>query len=659
MANTTVAYPSDQHNSWDTGISIPAGSYISSISFFCDAVYNESPTIPVTLYIGGTQLAVCQPGSHAGFGGSASGNITGSVITANYNFFSFRSTVTFTYTITSATTSRTITRKVSPAGAGSITTKRGGTNVSSAVKGDVITVAAQAAQGYVFKGWTTSPANLISGSSFTMPDQNVTVTGVFEKISTGKLSKTSMNGGETVALTISAGSSAFSHKYNLSFGTGMETGDVNVAAGKTSVNIAVPLNWSAQIPNATSKSGGTLTLKTYSGSRLIGTSTITGLTYKVPASAKPTIGTILKSIERTIGSKTYANIGNIYVQNHCGVRIQASASGAQGSTIVQMTVKIGSYSGSNYNKTVAAASVDFTSGLLTVSGTTTITVTATDSRGRTTTATTTITVTAYSAPSGSLNVWRCDVNGDADDMGTYGKYELTKRYSNIGSNTLTVTLTARSDSATNPANSGDLLPGNRKSFSQTSEYTVVLTLTDALESVTIRDKIPSARFILAFDSTGNKIGVMKFPNKAIPAGKERTFEISSDTQVYIGDDTLEGCIDKAKATGYDTSGSQSTANNTMTLMRTLEIPADGLYMIIRAIAWASDGTGMRGLYTKETGATRYQYVTQGAVENANTDQQLVTIERHTQGDTLSVYGIQTSGGSLTGYPFIQYVRLSD
>ena len=35
---------------------------------------------------------------------------------------------------------------------------------------------------------------------------------------------------------------------------------------------------------------------------------------------------------------------------------------------------------------------------------------------------------------------------------------------------------------------------------------------------------------------------MKVTNKTIPSGKNRTVEFSADTQIYIGDDTLETYI---------------------------------------------------------------------------------------------------------------------
>ena len=546
MATVYKTWPSSQRNNWDTGISIPSGYYISSFSI-SGTGWQDNTQDGCTLYIGGVQLATVAAGYSGTVSGTATGRITGTTITCNRNEFGFWSEVTINYTLTASTVSRTISKANSPTGGGSFTTKVNGSNVTSAVKNTTVNISATANSGYVFKNWTSSPANLVSASTtatttFKMPDQNVTITANWWKLSTGTLSTTSITGGGTVTLTITAQNTSLSHKYELNCGTNMTTGEVDVAAGTTSVTINVPLNWSAQIPSATSKTGGTLTLKTYNGTTLLGSTTISNITYNVPASVKPTMGTVTATIARTIDGTTYEDIGEIYAQNHCGVRIQASASGEQSATISSLAVSIGGYSGNKYNKTVLTGSVDFTSGLLGTAGETVITVTATDSRGRTNSATETITVTEYTAPSGSLQAWRVDANGDADDMGTYGKYSLTKQYSNIGNNSLTWTIAVGSDSESSPADTGNLLPSDRKSLSQQQEYTVTLTLSDGLETTVITAKVPSARFVLAFDSTGNKIGVMKFPNQTIPSGKARTFEFSDDTQIYIGNDTLEDYI---------------------------------------------------------------------------------------------------------------------
>lgn len=432
----------------------------------------------------------------------------------------------------------------------SVSAGTGGTLTASksrAAAGETITLTPTPSNGYVFKDYTKSPNGLsISGNQFTMPNQNVSIMANFWKLSTGSLSSKNLTGGSNVTLTITMQSTALKHYYNLSFGSGMSTGDVPVNAGVSSETFTVPLNWSAQIPNATSKGSGTLTLKTYNGNTLLGSTTITGITYNVPASVKPSIGTITTSIARTIDGVTYADIGEVYAQNHCGVRVQASASGEQSATITSLTIKVGSYDGNKYNRTKtgndSTLSDDWTSGLLGTAGTITITVTATDSRARTNSASVTITVSAYAKPSGSLQVWRVNNGGTTDDMGVYGMYQLTKQFSEIGNNSLSWTLAVSGQSKSSPEATGNLLPENRLEFSQTQEYTVTLTLTDGLETTIIVASLPSARFIMAFDSTGNKIGIMKFPNKTIPSGKHRTFEFSDDTQIYIGNQTLEDYI---------------------------------------------------------------------------------------------------------------------
>lgn len=458
-----------------------------------------------------------------------------SVSISNNKFTMPASAVTITANFTKI--NYTISKAASPSAGGTVTT-----SANTATMGTTVTLSQTTNSGYYFNGWSSSPSLTISNNSFTMPASNVSITANYLKRSTASISKTSMTGGENITLTISPDKSTYSHKYNLSFGTNMETGWVNVAAGTTSVSVAVQASWSNYIPNAASKTGGTMTVKTYSGSTEIGSYTISSLTFNVPASAKPSIGTITKSVARTIGGTTYANVGDIYVQNKCGVRVQTSASTSYSATISSLTVSLNGYSGSNHSKTVSSGSIDFTTGLLTISGTQTITVTATDSRNRTTTATTTISVSAYNAPGGTLSAWRVDSSGNTDAFGTYAKYALTTSYSAVGSNSLTVTLTSQGSSKTGPASTGDILPGSRQTFNVQQEYTITLTLTDAFGTVTITSKVPSARFIMYVDANGTRMGVMKAASKTIPSGKDSTFEISGNTQVYIGDSKLEDYI---------------------------------------------------------------------------------------------------------------------
>lgn len=437
--------------------------------------------------------------------------------------------------------SYSISKAASPAAGGTVTTKKNGNNVTSAYYGDSIAVAQTPADGYYFDGWTTSPAGLISNNAFTMPAQNVSVTAKYLKRSTATVDKKDLTGGGTVKLTISPDKAAYSHKYKLSFGTNMETSLTNVTAGTTVVNIPVPAAWSNYLTNAATKSGGTLIVETYSGSTKIGTYTLTGFTYTVQADAVPDVGTIVKSVARTIGGVTYANIGDIFTQSKCGVRVQVNPSGILGSTITKIEISLTNLAG----VTVNASTADWTSGLLINAGTVTITVKVTDSRGRTATDTEDITVVAYAAPNGTLNVWRVDADGDNDLLGTYAKYEKTNTFTAVGNNSLTVKLKSQNAEETGPADTGNLLPSSRQTFDRLTEYYIQLILQDAFETVTITTKLPTALFMIFVNAAGDRIAFGKAANESLSKnGKDGVIEFSGDSQIYIGTETLEAFIQR-------------------------------------------------------------------------------------------------------------------
>lgn len=185
------------------------------------------------------------------------------------------------------------------------------------------------------------------------------------------------------------------------------------------------------------------------------------------------------------------------------------------------------------------------SGLLTNSGNTTITVTAEDSRGRTAAKTTTITVAAYQSPTATLDVWRVDADGNTDPIGDYARYAVTYSYTQVAGNTLqAVTLTSGQDTANVAAATGDILPGSRKSFNIQNEYDIQLTVRDSFETVTVTKKLPSGRFIIFANADGNRLAFMRATDgsKTIPQGKDSIIEFSGNSQIYIGDRTLEQYI---------------------------------------------------------------------------------------------------------------------
>ena len=468
-------------------------------------------------------------------------------ISSAYKFTMPAANITITATWKKISYALAIT--TNPIGAGTVDTTRQGSHVSSGTYNQATKAEQTPAAGYYFNGWTTNPAGVkISDTGvFYMPASALTITANYLKRSTATVNKGTMIGGDTAVLTINADSAVFSHKYQLSFGTDMETELTDVAAGVSVVEIEIPEEWSEEIPGDVYKTGGTLTVETYSGTTKIGEYEITGLQYMVPETAVPEISEILTSIVRTIGGVTYANVGDYYVQSHSGVRVQAEAQGALGSEVESMMLTIGGYSGNEYSVLVLDDEIDFTSGLLTNAGQTSISVTAIDSRGRSSAAAEVITVTAYTAPEGTADAWRVDVNGDEDDMGTYGKYAMTTKFSQIGTNALTVTLGCQGSTVTPQADTGDLLPGNRLTFSLQQEYTVTLTLADAFETTVITTKLPSAKFIIYVAADGARMAFFKANTKQVPAGKSSVLEFSDDTAIYIGNETLAEYIQRIAA----------------------------------------------------------------------------------------------------------------
>jgi hypothetical protein len=113
---------------------------------------------------------------------------------------------------------------------------------------------------------------------FTMPAKNVSIVANYKSgRSTAALDKSNYEADETAVLTITPQRNSFTHRYKLSFGSGMETEWIDLAAGVNTASIYLPLAWSFRM-GGTSVTGGTLTLETYSGSTLFGTYTITELT---------------------------------------------------------------------------------------------------------------------------------------------------------------------------------------------------------------------------------------------------------------------------------------------------------------------------------------------------------------------------------------------
>ncbi|MBQ8279478.1 MAG: hypothetical protein IJZ23_06830 [Roseburia sp.] len=235
------------------------------------------------------------------------------------------------------------------------------------------------------------------------------------RATTPTLSASSVNMGASITINMPRASSSFDHTLTYKFGSA--TGTIGSDLG-TSKAWTVPLSLASQVPNGTSGTC-TITCKTYNGSTLIGTKTVS-FTAKVPSSVVPSISSL--TVAEAV-SGLAAQFG-AYIQNKSKLKVTISASGSYSSTIksYKTTISGKSYSGSS-----------FTSGVLTASGTVTISTTVTDSRGRTATKSSTVSVVAYTAPKiSTFTAVRANGLGTADDEGTMALARINFAIASVG-----------------------------------------------------------------------------------------------------------------------------------------------------------------------------------------------------------------------------------
>lgn len=196
-----------------------------------------------------------------------------------------------TITINTNVETYTLTLNANPAAGGTVS---GGGSYAS---GTAHTIIATPASLYEFVNWTNTGGTIANATAsvttITMPSANVTATANF-RLASGKstpsLSETSFYGGDTIQLTISATQQTYTHKYRLYFGPGMDTGEINISAGVTSVNIYIPVEWSLHLAKGTtSKTDGILYLTTFDGNTDLGYNAIYNLTYIAKSNTVPNI----------------------------------------------------------------------------------------------------------------------------------------------------------------------------------------------------------------------------------------------------------------------------------------------------------------------------------------------------------------------------------
>ena len=318
--------------------------------------------------------------------------------------------------------------------------------------------------------------------------------------------------GNAVTISLPRASSSFTHTLTYAFKDA--SGTIATGAGK-SYSWTPSLDLANQIPNASSGTG-TITCKTYSGSTLIGTKSVS-FTATVPnnSSTKPTDKITLAPVHSLSSA-----FNGLYIQGKSKLKITHTASGKHGATIstYKATVTDG--------KTYTGSPV--TSGVLTITGTRTLKYYVTDSRGfQSTTGSTTFNVLPYKPPAvvpksetTTVLCRRADSAGNASDKGTYLYIRARKSFSSVsGKNKCSLQMRYKEDGGTYGSwttllgtdSSGTEYAGNISgvTLDTTKSYFVQLKAVDLVGTTSAIQEylIPTSTITLHLGKNGTSVGI--------------------------------------------------------------------------------------------------------------------------------------------------------
>ncbi len=352
------------------------------------------------------------------------------------------------------------------------------------------------------------------------------------RATTPTVSASSVDMGASITINMPRASGSFDHTLTYKFGNATGTIGENLGTSKA---WTVPLSLASQIPNATSGTV-TITAKTYNGSTLIGTKTVS-FTAKVPASVVPTIGSV--GVADT--NAAYAAQFGSLVQGKSKAKFTIAASGAYGSTITAYKTVI-------EGKTYTGATP--TTAVLTGSGNVTANITVTDSRGRTASTTKTFNRIPYTAPQiTAFAVVRTDAKGVENYEGTNAKITAAFSIASASNKNLSsykIEYKAKSASAWTTLKSGSgysytdsIITGSV--FDANLAYDVRLTVSDYFGAITNTVDLSTAFTLMDFNASGRGIAFGKVSEQegiefALPIKSTLGHLITSPVVIQAGTD---------------------------------------------------------------------------------------------------------------------------
>lgn len=301
---------------------------------------------------------------------------------------------------------------------------------------------------------------------------------------------TSVNTGSSLTATITPASSTFTHKVSYIIGnTTMFTSDT-IAAGTKTYAHTIEHAWLPKLNSANM----VVRLFTFSGATQIGITDKT-VAVSVPTSIVPTVSSLTATVVN--------GLGGYYVEGKSQVKLTATATAGNGSTLNSYVFSGPNINGSSSELTTTKATV--TSSILKADGELTYGVIAKDGRPERPSKKKEISIDVYSYAKpqiASITAQRCDSKGNLDSNGTYAKITVKTSHSSVnGANQRVLTLYSSKDNyATGTVvlaatNSNTTFSGVYKNssgvaveFDIGSSYTIRAIITDSYNSGTTIQK---------------------------------------------------------------------------------------------------------------------------------------------------------------------------
>lgn len=327
------------------------------------------------------------------------------------------------------------------------------------------------------------------------------------RASTFNQSATTFNMDGEGTIYINPASSSFTHKLYMHFGNRRVLLKDNPPTRQNFTVRFSASDFASQIPNATS-GVGTLTLETYNGGSLVGSSS--RQTYlNLPSNYIPSQPSVTVSDESSVPAKLgVSKTAGIYVKGMSLLRFSCSSNGTVGSSISNYKVQIGNQSFGFSGGTIDIDLSKFDVGI----GSLNAVITVTDSRGRTNSRTVGINIQTYSAPkinnfsavrqnNGATVIITKPVNVSSILNGStnINSYTVKTEYKLSSASTWTNWRNETNSSAT--INSGG--------WDVTKSYDIRVTLADKLNQMVVTASISTAKTLISYHKdVGVGIGKM-------------------------------------------------------------------------------------------------------------------------------------------------------